>query len=115
MAGLAAVAIAGRPTAAITAIATSANARCQMVLWAEDDLKVWVLMGLKIVRTAPNRYVSETERASVGNEKLTIARKGIGWAWWALVRGADMDQQGRRWGLPLNQVVMRDFGVRNRG
>ena len=49
-----------------------------MVLWAEDDLKVWVLMGLKIVRTAPNRYVSEAERASVGNGKLTITRKGIG-------------------------------------
>lgn len=80
VAGLAAVAIAGRPTAAITAIATSANARCQMVLWAEDDLKVWVLMGLKIVRTAPNRYVSDAERARLGNEKLTIGRKGIGWA-----------------------------------
>jgi len=79
MAGLAAVAIAGRPTAAITAIATSANARCQMVLWAEDDLKVWVLMGLKIVRASPNRYVNEAERARLGNEKLTIGRqRGIG-------------------------------------
>jgi hypothetical protein len=54
-----------------------------MVLWAEDDLKVWVLMGLKIVRTAPNRYVSEAERAGVGNGKLTIgAQAGLGWARW---------------------------------
>ena len=87
---MAAVAMAGRPTAAITAIAMSANARCQMFLWAEDDLKVWVLMGLKIVRTAPNRYVSEAERAQADNGKLTIA----GWGW-----------VGREcWGLPLKKV-----------
>ena len=89
VAGLAAVATAGRPTAAITAIATSANARCQMVLWAEDDLKVWVLMGLKIVRTAPNRYVSGPERARLGNGKLTITRLGwggLGSAWFEVSR-----------------------------
>ena len=74
---MAAVAIAGRPMAAITAIATSANARCQMVLWAEDDLKVWVLIGLKIVRTAPNRYVSGPERARSGNGKLTITKQRL--------------------------------------
>ena len=95
MAGLAAVAIAGRPMAAITAIATSANARCQMVLWAEDDLKVWVLIGLKIVRTAPNRYVSGPERASVGNGKLTITRLG----WGGL--GSRCRQESARYALGL--------------
>ena len=112
MAGLAAVAIAGRPTAAITAIATSANARRDALRRAGADGRISVefLMELKIVRTAPNRYVSEAERASVGNEKLTIAGWGLvgpAGAWRSLVglaQGADRNQQGMRWGLPLKKV-----------
>ena len=50
----------------------------------------------------------------MGNGKLTIAcRAELGLV--GLVRGAEMDQQDRRWGLPHNQVVMRDFGVMSRG
>ena len=49
VAGLAAVAMAGRPTAAITAIATSANAR-RDALWragADGRISVEFLMGQK--------------------------------------------------------------------
>jgi hypothetical protein len=47
VAGLAAVAIAGNPTAAITAIATSANARRSALWWAGADGRIGVefLMG----------------------------------------------------------------------
>jgi len=46
-AGLAAVATAGKPTAAITAIATSANARWKALRWVDEDgrVKVEFLMG----------------------------------------------------------------------
>ena len=41
--------------------------------------------GAKIASSARNRYVSEAERAGVGNEKLTIGCAGLQAGAWVVV------------------------------